>query len=98
MNVGSLPASVTLPQLFAIPWFLPHPWSAGCVPEAGITGVATLPTKVVVWPDTRAPILLGTSGNQILPLFGQYITTEPSLQPYFDDYGTSGESNSAPLW
>ena len=29
-------------------WPLPHPWSTGCVPVAGITGGANLPTKVVV--------------------------------------------------
>ena len=50
---GSPPASTTLSYPFATLYFLPHPWSTGCVPEAGITGVATLPTKVAGWPDTR---------------------------------------------
>ena len=37
---------------FLLSWFLPHPWSAGCVPEAKIKGVATLSTKVAIWPET----------------------------------------------
>ena len=48
---GSPSASTTLSYPFEIPWFLPHPLPKGCVPEAGITGVATLATKVAVWRD-----------------------------------------------
>ena len=67
-NWGSPPASTTLSYPFAIKEFLPHLWSTGCVPEAGITEVATLPTKVAVWPDTRALILFGPGGNWTLDL------------------------------
>ena len=71
------------------PWpitqFLPHPWSADCLPEAGITGVATLPAKVADWPDTRAPILFWNWVQGIEPRISlaksQNFATKPSWQP-----------------
>ena len=55
LEMGSLSVSTVLTYLSAVSWFLPLPWSTGCVPEAGITGVGTLPTNVAIWSDTRAP-------------------------------------------
>ena len=34
-----------------------HPWSAGCAPEAGITGVTAVSAKIAVWPVTRSLIM-----------------------------------------
>ena len=68
---GSPPAYTS----FAIPWFLPHPWSTGCVPEAGIAGVTTLPTKVAVWPDNVGNWTSDLSGEKSAPYNWAILTT-----------------------